>query len=145
MDDYLARIMGRGGARKGDLLWKGDADEGVRQLCIELGWEKDLDQLIEDGRAALEKKWRSMEKAAGPTHSEDDAEEVKPPPTDTLGRDLLPRSELSAAAKVEAAGQPRAASNGVVASEESRNDDVDTGVEQLQKAIEKDLKLADSP
>lgn len=47
-----------------DRFWKGDADDGVRQLCDELGWRDDLERLVKKGRTDLERKWESMEKAS---------------------------------------------------------------------------------
>ncbi|KAK1922304.1 DHS-like NAD/FAD-binding domain-containing protein [Papiliotrema laurentii] len=60
MNAYFARITGRDGGRPGDLFWKGDADDGVRELCEALGWGEKLERAIEQGRRELNRKWDSM-------------------------------------------------------------------------------------
>ena len=57
MNAHLARLMGRAGSRQNDMFWQGDADEGVWQLCREMGWEDELKEMIRIGRAELERKW----------------------------------------------------------------------------------------
>ena len=141
MDDHLARIMGRGGGRRGDMLWKGDADEGVRQLCAELGWENELDEMIAEGRVALEEKWRGMEFTTEPASSgtvneervDNLAEGPKPGPSER--EDVTTASNAS-----DVTPGPDETSS---ASHGDGEGDEDPEVGQLQKAIERDLKLAD--
>ena len=81
MNAYFARITGIDGGRPGDLFWKGDADDGVRELCEALGWGDKLERAIEQGRTELNRKWDSMMRvmslAAGVDESEggDDEED----------------------------------------------------------------------
>lgn len=44
-----------------DHLYQGDTDEAARIIARELGWEDELDKLIEDGRKELEKTWKERE------------------------------------------------------------------------------------
>ncbi|WOO85815.1 NAD-dependent protein deacetylase hst2 [Vanrija pseudolonga] len=44
-----------------DHLYQGDTDEAARIIARELGWEEELDKLIEDGRKELEKTWKERE------------------------------------------------------------------------------------
>ncbi|ORY31583.1 DHS-like NAD/FAD-binding domain-containing protein [Naematelia encephala] len=62
----LAEILKRGGTSKTqahghgrDFFWQGDADDGVRRLAQELGWEDELEKAIEQGRQGLETLWKS--------------------------------------------------------------------------------------
>lgn len=44
-----------------DGVYLGDADDAVRALVRAIGWEKELDALVKNGRARLEKEWKAME------------------------------------------------------------------------------------
>jgi hypothetical protein len=48
-------------ARSRDIFWGGDADDGVRRLAEELGWEEELEKVIKEGRRELEEMWRELE------------------------------------------------------------------------------------
>jgi NAD-dependent histone deacetylase SIR2/NAD-dependent deacetylase sirtuin 2 len=138
--DYMARFMGRGGARQGDMLWKGDADDGVRRLCAELGWEADLAEMITRGRAGLESKWKRTEGVSDEIQSGDgdgDGEEV----VDSLSKDSERDDPVLAdvPARTPTAAQPTANDGGKGGPD--RHDTIqDTEVERSRKAIEKDLE-----
>lgn len=123
------------------MLWKGDADEGVRQLCDELGWEEELDGMTKEGRVDLEKKWREMEStpeqaSRGTVNKERVnalAEGSKP---DSSEQDDVPaESDASDVKQDPDEGSPPSREDG------QGDDDIEVG--RLQKAIERDLKLAD--
>jgi hypothetical protein len=50
--DFDGRTKRRGGIR--DVLWLGSSDEGVKKLCEELGWEKELEEMWVDGWKKLD-------------------------------------------------------------------------------------------
>lgn len=56
------------------MYWEGDADDGVRRLVEELGWEEEFDEMISEGGKALEKAWETSSLVRGETSrsSEDD-------------------------------------------------------------------------
>lgn len=146
------------------MFWKGDADDGVWELCRELGWEGELRDMVKKGREELDRKWNGSDGAEktrpviqsgsasgdvtrdneeGVVRSEEEedseggAEESKADKTDhkdLRGSSLTPENESTAA---ERAKKAREAVAGVV----GKSDTEETDVDNLQKAIEKDLKL----
>lgn len=150
------------------MFWKGDADEGVWELCRELGWEEELRDMVKKGREELDRKWngsdgaektepviqpgsasgdvtrdneegvaRSEEEEEEEEDSDGGAEESKADKTDhkdLRGSSRTPENESTAAERAKKAGEAVA---GVV----GKSDTEETDVDNLQKAIEKDLKL----
>ncbi|ORX40458.1 DHS-like NAD/FAD-binding domain-containing protein [Kockovaella imperatae] len=43
--------------RPTDMFYQGDADDAVRKLAEEIGWADELEQMIQEGHAALAAKW----------------------------------------------------------------------------------------
>ncbi|RUS11505.1 hypothetical protein BC937DRAFT_87950, partial [Endogone sp. FLAS-F59071] len=59
-------VAGMGGqlTNHNDLIWLGDCDAKVEQLCELLGWREELDALYAAGHAELRKQW-SIKKSVG--------------------------------------------------------------------------------
>ncbi|KLT44680.1 NAD-dependent deacetylase sirtuin-2 [Cutaneotrichosporon oleaginosum] len=66
------------GKRRGrDGVYLGDADDAVRELVRAIGWEEELDALIEEGQKRLRSEWMAMGAAdAEATETSDDEEKA---------------------------------------------------------------------
>lgn len=53
-----------------DSFWEGDADDGVRRLAEELGWDEELDAMVMEGKGRLEREWEA--RSAKPEQAEAD-------------------------------------------------------------------------
>lgn len=77
------------GERDGrDALWLGDADEAIRALVKEIGWDDEFDELLLEGKSKLRQNWEEREKLGTPakgksqpgkSSSEEDKSSAKEP------------------------------------------------------------------
>ena len=132
----LARLFGGGGddedERKEDMFFEGDADDGIRLLARELGWEEELDGFMEKGHADLKAKWEKMADELGPnlTSGPEVKLHTKAGEAEAAEKSQKVAKEVG---KVDQADQPASTID------HEENDD---GVDDLQRAMEKDLDLA---
>jgi ParB-like chromosome segregation protein Spo0J len=86
------------GKRKGrDGVYLGDADDAVRELVRAIGWEDELDALIEEGQKRLESEWKAMGAAEG-----GDEEEAEESESKEKEQEIAKEEQAEAAAAVEA-------------------------------------------
>ncbi len=87
------------GKRKGrDGVYLGDADDAGRELVRAIGWEDELEALIEEGQKRLESEWKAMGAAEG-GDEEEEAEELE---SKEKEQEIAKEEQAEAAAAVEA-------------------------------------------
>ena len=134
--------MGRETPRSVDLFYKGDADDGVRKLAELLGWESELDQMITEGRVAIEKRWKKMEAAAAAQDEAESAEEHAEglAGASEAGEDKAPKINAERTAGETKEGL--ATDQGVLVPEAKKKiADADAEVDALRKAVDQSLNI----
>ncbi|WVF67368.1 hypothetical protein IAT40_002123 [Kwoniella sp. CBS 6097] len=131
-----------------NMYWEGDADDGIWRLAEELGWNKELEALIVQGRKDLERQYREAEEI----EAGDTSKEV--PTRRDEARAKVPTKESNAENKdkSEAAERAKKGAEAVRTVVGSKDDvkgeataEADTGEksegEELEEAIRRQLKL----
>ena len=131
------------------MFWQGDADQGVRDLCDDLGWRDELEALIVKGHAELEKKWASQERSV----SSSESAKVEEPVNGKVGEEQSSGDEVGGEqGKSTVESKDSAQTSNDTGEEEAREKAEEISVkvgktleedemDDLQKAIEKDLRL----
>ncbi|WWD19882.1 hypothetical protein CI109_104351 [Kwoniella shandongensis] len=81
--EYISRSRSASSSR--DMYWEGDADEGVWKLVKELGWEDELEEMIEVGREEIDRKERE---ATGVADDRDEGEEAAKRKAEKASKDV---------------------------------------------------------
>jgi hypothetical protein len=96
-----------GGSRKRDKYWEGDCDEAVKRLAEELEWSEELDKLMANGKADLNRSWEQLEKTNSIGDSKAGVLDLKPSKAESAGvKAVSPTRNATEEAGAEAKSTP---------------------------------------